>query len=59
MLVEHGLEKCCCFLAALAAADMDNRFARMVVDGADAILLLGLRRRGDHHLLAFGAPHGA
>src|SRR5262249_45922227 len=44
-------------LAALVPLQEDHCFPSMIVDGANAVVLGGLSRSGNHHLLPFGAPH--
>jgi hypothetical protein len=46
-------------LTTLVLLELHHRFAGVIIDGSDAILGLLLTWRLDHHLLAFGAPHGS
>ena len=43
--------------ATLVALELHNGFPRMIVNRANAVILVGLPRSGNHHLLAFRTPH--
>lgn len=58
VLVEQGLQQLGDLRPALTSPEQDRGCAGMIVDGADAVVLLGLAGGGDHDLLTLGAPHG-
>jgi len=59
MLVDQGLQPFGDLPATFAASEQDYGVARMVVDGAQAIPLVGLPSSGNQDLLTPRAPHGA
>jgi hypothetical protein len=58
VLVEQGLQQLGDLRSAFTAAEQDSGCSGMIVDGANAVVLLELTRGGDHDLLTFGTPHG-
>jgi hypothetical protein len=59
MFVDQALQPFSDFPPTLAASEPHDRFARLVVDRPQSRVLAWLTRRGNHHLLALQAPHGA
>jgi hypothetical protein len=57
VFVDYGLQQFGDLPATFAAPEQDDRFARVVIDGTQAIPFCGLTRRGDHDLLPLRAPH--
>jgi len=58
MLVNQSLQQLSDFLATLATPKQHHGFTSMIVHGPQTIAFVRLTRRGDHHLLTLGAPHG-
>ena len=56
-LSRHRLEQLCDLLATLAALELHHAFSRVIVHRSNAVILVRLPRRRDHHLLALGTPH--
>jgi hypothetical protein len=58
MLLHESFKEMGHLLATLVLLELHHRFARVIIHGSNAIIGLLLTWRLDHHLLAFGTPHG-
>src|SRR5258708_5673810 len=59
VFLHQGVQQLSDLFAPLVPLQEDHRFPRVIVHGANAVVLGRLSWGGDHHLLSLGAPHGS